>query len=316
MIKKISSNKNIIISHIADIDGMGSVILANKFYNNQIDYILSDIDELPDLFNSFDFTNYETIYLCDLPLLNCTITILNHRPDLTRKLKHFDHHLCYEQEKTAYVNAFSVLNNRLSCGTELFYNYLLTLNSSLNNPFYQTLVEATREQDTWDFQEESYNAKLLASIHALIGPTAYIDLISSLDDQKPFQLPRYFNDLYKQDLERQQAYLTQVNQNLLITTYKNYQIGVTIAEQYRSIIGAGICQLHPELAFVMILNYNRNKVSLRSAKAEIDLNQIAAEFHPEGGGHKNAAGFIIDDKSIPNIQKYHQLYLENLKSKY
>lgn len=32
MIKKINNNKILMISHMADIDGMGSVILADKFY--------------------------------------------------------------------------------------------------------------------------------------------------------------------------------------------------------------------------------------------------------------------------------------------
>lgn len=314
MLKKIENNNKIIISHIADIDGMGSIILANKFYNNKIDYILGDINDLPELFTTFDFSNYETIYLCDLPLIPSAIAILNKRVDITNKLQHFDHHLSYDKEIPPYVNAVSELNNRKTCGTELFYNYLLTLNDSLNNAFYKTFVEATREQDTWDFKEESFNAKLLASTHTLIGPTAYIELILSLDDQEEFQIPKVFSDLYKFDLERQQLYIDYINKNLLVTEYNNYKIGVTIAEQYRSIVGAEICKKRPELDFVMILNFSRNTVSLRSAKESVDLNQISSEFHPDGGGHKSAAGFVIDSKSIPKIKKYHQMYLENLKN--
>ena len=44
MIKKINNNNNkiLVISHIADIDGMGSIILANKYYDNKIDYVLAE----------------------------------------------------------------------------------------------------------------------------------------------------------------------------------------------------------------------------------------------------------------------------------
>lgn len=53
MIKKINNNKILMISHMADIDGMGSVILADKFYNNQVDYILAETKDLANLFKTF-----------------------------------------------------------------------------------------------------------------------------------------------------------------------------------------------------------------------------------------------------------------------
>ena len=51
MIKNINNNKIIMITHIADIDGMGSLILAKKHYSN-IDYILCEINELIEVFSS------------------------------------------------------------------------------------------------------------------------------------------------------------------------------------------------------------------------------------------------------------------------
>lgn len=64
----------------------------------------------------------------------------------------------------------------------------------------------------------------------------------------------------------------------------------------------------------MILNYSINSVSLRCIKDNTNLNQICKEFHPDGGGHKKSADFIIDEISIPKIEKYHNMYLENLKN--
>ena len=46
MIKQINNNKILIISHLADIDGMGSIILG-KFYFKEFDYLLAD--------NNYDF---------------------------------------------------------------------------------------------------------------------------------------------------------------------------------------------------------------------------------------------------------------------
>lgn len=313
MIKSIENNKKIIISHIADIDGMGSIILAKKYFTN-IDYILGEVKDLPKVFTEFDFSNYDQIFLCDLPLSPSTIEVLNKRNDITSKLKHFDHHISYQGDIPFYVNAHALLNERKTCGTELFYDYLLSLDNKLEKDFYKTLVEATREQDTWDFGIESYNAKLLASVHAMMGSVPYIDLITSLDDSAEFKLPKLFDDLYQADLEKQKHYIEFVNKNLLITKFKDYTIGVTISEQYRSIIGDEICKLRPELDFVFIINYSRNSVSLRTVREDINLNEIGKYFHHDGGGHKKAAGFILDAESIPKIKEYAEMYLENIKT--
>lgn len=313
MIKRINNNKIMVISHIADIDGMGSVILADKFYSNQVDYILAEVKDLAEIFNTFDFSNYEVIYLCDLPLIPSAMEALDKHEEIITKLKHFDHHPSYGEVVPKYVNTQTFLDGRKTCGTELLYNYLLSLSDKLDNSFYRVLVEATREQDTWSFLEETYNAKMLACVYRIIGPEAYIELIDSLNELEEFKLPKLFSDLYEADLVRQKHYIDFVNENLLVTTYKQYKIGVTIAEQYRSVLGDEICKMRPDLDFLMILNYSRNSVSLRCAKDDIDLNEIGTEFHHDGGGHRKAAGFDIDEESIPKIQEYHDQYLRKLR---
>ncbi len=63
---------------------------------------------------------------------------------------------------------------------------------------------------------------------------------------------------------------------------------------------------------MLIINFNRNRVSLRSVKNNIDLNVIGKEFHPDGGGHKLSAGFLIDSLSIPKLKQFIDLYVKNL----
>lgn len=63
---------------------------------------------------------------------------------------------------------------------------------------------------------------------------------------------------------------------------------------------------------MLIINFSRNRVSLRSVKENIDLNVIGKEFHPDGGGHKLSAGFLIDSKSILKLKPFIELYIENL----
>lgn len=65
MIKQINNNKILIISHLADIDGMGSIILG-KFYFKAFDYLLADNNYDFDLETDINAADYETIYICDL----------------------------------------------------------------------------------------------------------------------------------------------------------------------------------------------------------------------------------------------------------
>lgn len=311
MIKKINNNSNVImISHIADIDGMGSIILAKKYYKN-LDYILCEINDLLDIFKNNNFSNYEIIYVCDLAISKSIQEYLDSHPEITCKLKHFDHH---EKDENApkYINSTIYINSVPTCGTELFYNYLNSLDEKFNKKFYKTYVEATREQDNFDFGNEEYIAKLLAFTHALIGPENYIELIYNLNDNENVKLPKIYEDLYISDLEKQKEYTDFVNKNLCIANYNGYKVGITISEQYRSIVGNNICKLRPEIDFIMIVNFNRNRVSLRSVKENIDLNVIGKEFHPDGGGHKLSAGFLIDSLSIPKLKPFIDLYIKNL----
>lgn len=80
-------------------------------------------------------------------------------------------------------------------------------------------------------------------------------------------------------------------------------------------MGNSICKLRPEIDFIIIINFNRNRVSLRSVKESIDLNKIGKTFHPDGGGHKLSAGFLIDSKSILKLKPFIDLYINNLTLK-
>lgn len=58
----INNNNNLIVSHIADVDGMGAVILA-KLVFEKIDIILCEPDELYSVFKELIGSKYEQILL-------------------------------------------------------------------------------------------------------------------------------------------------------------------------------------------------------------------------------------------------------------
>ena len=143
MIKQINNNKILMISHLADIDGMGSVILG-KFYFKEFDYLLADNNYDFDLENDIDVNNYETIYICDLGFTNKNLQYCINNPQIANKIKHFDHHESEEEKnKYSFVNEVIKLDNHLTSATELFYTYLLTLPNSefLKSNFFSKLVK-------------------------------------------------------------------------------------------------------------------------------------------------------------------------------
>ena len=62
-------HKKLIISHIADIDGLGSVVLSKIIFKN-IDYILVELPDLQktikDLIDTNKYKEYEEIFITDL----------------------------------------------------------------------------------------------------------------------------------------------------------------------------------------------------------------------------------------------------------
>ncbi len=310
MLKNLNNNQKLIISHVADIDGAGSVVLALEYFKGNIDYILCEAKELESIFD-MDL-NYEEIFICDLPLFPEAIAKINSK--YASKIKHFDHHELQLDEVPPYYNTHPTLNNRLSCGTELFYNYLLSLPNSdiLTSTFYQEFVEAVRQQDNWDFGTFENLGRNLAAIHALLGPTSYLDFVLNLDKSNHFIIPKIYLDILKSQEDVMNRYIANALNNIYITNIFGYRVGVSISEQYRSNLGHAICK-STGIDFILIINFSRMSCSLRTTKDDIDLSKIAKKFHKNGGGHPKASGFTLDQSSLKLLKPIINEYLENIK---
>lgn len=321
MVENINNNKILVVSHVADIDGMGSVILANYLYNKKIDYILCEVTTLIGVFNK-DLSNYDVIYICDLPLSNEVIEYLKNHEEITKKVKHFDHHESEVEKSNTYdfVNEVIELDGRLTCGTEIFYRHLLTVDNSevINNDFFKEMVEGIRNNDTWDFKRtgDTIGTKL-ASIHAFMGSVSFINYMSNYEIKDHFYFTDVFLDIIDALEKKKERYIENALNNVYYTTFKEYKMGVIISEQYRSYLGNDIAEKNPDkVDFVLIISFERMSCSLRTCRDDIDLGIIANEFTTVGGGHKKAAGFPMNDESAPKIQKIINEYFDNFLCSY
>ena len=311
MIRKQENNKILIISHMADCDGMGSVILGIKYFKN-IDYILCEASDLECLLKE-DLSNYEQIFICDLPLFRETINVIQNNSYLKEHLKHFDHHESSVSDNNhSFVNEVISINGLTVSATYLFYQYLKSLGDKLNKKFYEEFVEGVRAYDIWDKNGDFELGKKITNVFTLMEPVSFIDYICSLDDSKEFMITKEIDNLILSNEKKMNNYFEKAYEKIVITDYKGYKMAVTINEQYRSLLGNYICNKNKDIDFVLIINFERFSCSLRCEKDGVDVSVIASEFQHDGGGHTKSSGFILDSESIPKIKKYVDLYLDNI----
>ena len=311
MIRKQENNKILIISHMADCDGMGSVILGIKYFKN-IDYILCEASDLECLLKE-DLSNYEQIFICDLPLFRETINVIENNSYLKEHLKHFDHHESSVSDNNhSFVNEVISINGLTVSATYLFYQYLKSLGDKLNKKFYEEFVEGVRAYDIWDKNGDFELGKKITNVFTLMEPVSFIDYICSLDDSKEFMITKEIDNLILSNEKKMNNYFEKAYEKIVITDYKGYKMAVTINEQYRSLLGNYICNKNKDIDFVLIINFERFSCSLRCEKDGVDVSVIASEFQHDGGVHTKSSGFVLDSESIPKIKKYVDLYLDNI----
>ena len=176
------SNKKIIIfSHESDIDGIGNLVLAKLAFDNYDYVLLPNVDALEitfrEYFESGKLNKYDQIYVTDLALYDPALTMIANSP-LKDRIHIFDHHHRTIVDKMNRY-PFTVVSeeNAKSCGTALFYQYLIENNLLRRTPVLDDFVEMTRLEDNWlwkDKGEYGIKAHDLAILFNVIGIDNYV----------------------------------------------------------------------------------------------------------------------------------------------
>lgn len=299
----------LLLSHIADLDGITPIILLN-ILNEEFDYELFNVSELSDFIiekiDSDYFDKYSQIYITDLGItLECADKI--EKSKYHDKFKLFDHH-----ESHNYLNDYdfaTVLEEEKGykeCGTTLFYNYLLKeyKNDILKKNSVVMFIELVRENDTWQFtelKEESFNLNNLFSFY---GRDVFIENYSNfLQKSKEF----YFNKTELIILEslnlQKKDYIESMKDKVIIKNINGYNIGFVFAERYRSELGNYLAEVYYDsVDFIAIINMSSH-ISFRGKKNFKPVNKFAEIYG--GGGHPLAAAMDfpsnLPDKVIDYI---------------
>ncbi|MFA5604057.1 MAG: hypothetical protein WDA12_04355 [Bacilli bacterium] len=319
MYTKIKDNDKVIISHIADIDGMGAVCLAKVAFKD-IDFILVEVSELKDALNLVKDKNYSTVFITDLPIREDSINIINSNEILKEKIVHFDHHSSeVSNNDYSFINVVTTKDGISTCGTSLFYDYLKSIYNIplLDKDYTQEFVELVRSYDTYDWKKEkNIAARDLTTLFTVIGHEEFIDKYyhEIVINEKHFNFTK--NDRFLIDTKDKEVenYINLCDEKLIRMSLHGYDVGVSISENYRSEVGNYLSEKYKdELKFILIINFMRNSFSLRTVRNDIDLGEFAKKITSLAGGQKKAAGMPINSETMWILEKTNQTLVNGLE---
>lgn len=302
-----------LITH-TDLDGCGCAILAKLVFATDVDITYAkSIDNVNSYLECIkNPLIYDSIVITDL---SCDEKFFATIPNLLL----FDHH------KTALkLNKFDnalvqvKLNDKFTCGTELFYQYLSDKYAINNIPYF---IELIRSYDTWDWTKQF--GKLPYYLNNLLyirGINHFVESftkklmkndinelnIFSTDDRlllsyKEIEIEKFINDK-RQDMYKKEIVIN--NQKLII--------GICFADCYQSFLGNTLCK-EENIDIAIMLNLNKNTCAVRSLNKEIDVSEIIKLITISSGGHQLAAGGVLDSNITDNVINYIVNKLEERK---
>ncbi len=303
-------NKKIIIfSHESDIDGLNAIILGKMAFP-QIDYILSPNPESLELtfrklMQNQTLASYDQIYITDLALQNPSLSMVANS-SLKDKILILDHHQRAIDNKLNIYSFTKIIEEDAKgkrCGTELFYEYLVTHNLLSKTPALDAFVELTRLEDTWEWKEKASFGLLahdLAIYFNLVGKDKYISIILSKLQNNPSKF--YFTSDEQQLINLKKVKTANILKQLFyeieyFNDEYNNKYGIVYADyEYRNDLPEYIRDLNnPEnINYLIIVALDKGENGQKSYRTIIDgfnVNDIA-KIHG-GGGHQSAAAVNI-----------------------
>lgn len=295
-------DKNLLlITHIADEDGITPVILAKQVYK-KVTPILVNPGEVDKVYLE-NYDKYDEIHITDVNITKDLAKKINEDEQLKEKTKIFDHHQsALELNKYEFIEVIVETKERKESATSIYYEYLKTIseNELLHKASTKGLVEQVRIVDTYDFKkEEDKEALNLDYLFSILGRDNYITYFEKyIKDNEIFQYSPKEKFLIKIQKDKVDNYIKQKIKEMFLVKIDNYKVGLVYAERFRSQLGNYIIE-NKDVDFSIIINIS-SSISYRG-KDKVDLSIFSSKYN--GGGHKNAAGSPLPKDLLKNITK-------------
>ena len=288
-----------------DLDGVSCEILGKIAFEEDINVVrcnYGDIDaKVEEFINSAE--EYDKLFITDISVNK---EIADKLLSISDKVILLDHHktaLWLNEYPFALVQVEDESIGKM-CGAYLFYEYLKKNHKEFDDtPALKLFIDYVRMYDTWEWKEKYDNIipKRLNDLMYIDGPNEFIDKMVYRLGNNLFIFDD--TDLMKLQIEQTyiNSYIAQKNETLMVNDdlFPEYTVGITFADKYISELGNKLCELHPELDFVVLINMSTLTVSYRTVKNDLDLSDIAKGFG--GGGHPKASGSRFDASIVNDM---------------
>ena len=288
-----------------DLDGVSCEILGKIAFEENIDVVrcgYGNIDDKVEEFINSD-EEYDKLFITDISVKKELADALNNVSDKVILLDHHKTALWLNEYPYALVQVEDESIGKM-CGAYLFYEYLKKNHKEFDDtPALKLFIDYVRMYDTWEWKEKYDNIipKRLNDLMYIDGPNEFIDKMVYRLGNNLFIFDD--TDLMKLQIEQTyiNSYITQKNETLMVNDnlFPGYTVGITFADKYISELGNKLCELHPELDFVVLINMSTLAVSYRTVKDDLDLSAIAKRFG--GGGHPKASGSRFDASIVNDM---------------
>lgn len=270
-----------------DLDGVSCAILAKLAYKDDIDieYCSNPAEVSTKLSNNTK--QYDKIFVtdcsfdCDIPSDNIYVFDHHHTAiNLLTKIKHADIREYY--------------NNRLTCGTELFYQYLIKCNLIHNIDFF---VEQVRLYDTWDWTKSTSKLpKYLNMLMYMLSADTFVSIFTERLAKQDVNELTIFNqherDLLTYEVIRQQQDIEKSLAHITTIKTSKYTLGIIVGDYNMSSLGNAMCERY-NIDIAVGINLMQGIVSVRTQRDDIDLGKLM-KATGNGGGHAKSAGCLLD----------------------
>ncbi len=302
--------KVLLFTHKNDIDGMGNAILS-KLAFDEVDYQLCGTFDLTKKVESYfeedKIYQYDRIYVTDLCLEDPVLSKVAMDSKLKDKVLVFDHHKTFTDPKYTSHNFVTVKiedEKGLCCGTNLFYNHLVSEGFiDKSNKCISELVELTRQHDTWEWKNIYNNEKAreLAILFDCLGYDGYISfMVEKLKNGEEFNFSEMemilINNRKKQIDIKCKYYADKVIYKEIL----GKKAGILFIEyDYRNEIGEYFRENKFDMDFVMMIAFDPGVVCYRSVKDGVFVRSVAEHFG--GKGHEKAGSNPITEEMMSKI---------------
>lgn len=289
-----------------DLDGVGCAVLA-KYYNPEIEVEFCDYDNVNQKVNDFLDNN---IALGDLYITDISVS-----EEIAERLEYDTDFILLDHHPTALgLNKFKCCTVRVedentgikTCGTEMFYQWLVEYGYLNKSKVLDKFVEIIRDYDTWRWAELGEDGVISKKVNDLLyiyGRENFINwCLSSFIQRKFPNLGTIENILLELRQEEIDKYVEKKNREMFTQALCGKVSGIVFANKFTSELGNRLCKMHPEIDFVTMIDIEDCTVSYRTIKDDINLGRDVAALLG-GGGHPKAAGSQFDKTVWINIFK-------------